>query len=236
MPSSFTGLVLFLALLTPGFVYTSARERQRPGQEYSTLRETAFVVTVSVISCTTTLFGYAGLRTLVNFDSPQLDRLFADSSSYANDHYAELFFWGTGLLLIATSLAFWVAQPLRPVAMFARSVGAALKLDSWTDWGKKQERQSIEHLSAWYVALNEFPELRKFVGLRLKDGTYIYGAVGHFNAQIDETEDRAIRLVPPLSIRTPSADELEEWDPHSVIIAAGEIKTMSIYYLDSDEG
>ena len=47
MPTTLTGLVLFVVLLLPGFAYVTGKERHTTGQRLSHFRETAAVVAAS---------------------------------------------------------------------------------------------------------------------------------------------------------------------------------------------
>ena len=72
-----------------------------------------------------------------------------------------------------------------------------------------------------------------YVGLRLRDGTYLDGPLRSFSSQIEDNDQRSIKLRKPVRIRVPSAveEELVPWDADAVIVSAAEIKMISINYL-----
>jgi len=55
-----------------------------------------------------------------------------------------------------------------------------------------------------------------------------------FNPQIEESDDRSLQLAGPVEIRTPTADRVELLDADALVIAASEIKTISVHYLPED--
>ena len=75
---------------------------------------------------------------------------------------------------------------------------------------------------------------RVFLGLRLKDGTYLYGPLSSSSTQVEENDERSIQLERPVRIRTSSdksdeADDLVVLEVDAVIVSASEIKTISVH-------
>ena len=72
-----------------------------------------------------------------------------------------------------------------------------------------------------------------YVGLRLRDETYLDGPLLSFSSQIEENDQRSIKLGRPVRISFPSATEAEllPWDVDAVIVSASEIKMISVNYL-----
>ena len=50
MPTTIGGLLLFVVLLTPGFVYLAIAETRLPRRQYTALRETGRIVSVSLLA------------------------------------------------------------------------------------------------------------------------------------------------------------------------------------------
>src|SRR4029453_14306244 len=111
MPTTLSGLLLFVALLSPGFCFLLRRERVVAGRRLSAFRETVAIVFASVV----TLGVAFGLFTLVHLllptHTPDVGRLVRTSGGYAKQEYAYLSLWAIGVLLSACLLAFAAAKP-----------------------------------------------------------------------------------------------------------------------------
>ena len=100
----------------------------------------------------------------------------------------------------------------------------------------RRSHSPIAPESGWGAAFNEKPDHLVYVGLRMRDGTYLDGPLLSFSSQIEENDARSIQIGRPVSVRTPSAGEedVRLWDVDVVIVAASEIKTISVNYLPTD--
>jgi len=89
--------------------------------------------------------------------------------------------------------------------------------------------------SSWYYALaDEVPKgKRTFVGLDLRDDTYISGYVDWFSTEIDEVADRDLTLVAavdaPLVFKREGISE--ELDAERMIVSARDIVRMYVSYV-----
>ncbi len=233
MPTTISSIFFFVAFLTPGFVYLTRTETRLPGRRYSPLRETATVLSTSLVTNTIVLAVFAALRSLRPGETPDVGAIVREPIAYLQSHYVEVWLWSVVLLVAAVGLAALLAVPP------AWSRKLASRIQVWPGpiveefIANRRSRAPIRPESGWVTAFNEHEDRMVFLGLRLKDGTYLDGPLRYFSSQIEESGGRDIQLGRPVRIRTPSADkdDLEPWDVDAVIVSAAEIKTISVNYL-----
>ena len=212
MPTTITGLLIFVALLTPGFVYASRVETRFPGQDYSGLREAASVVWVSLRVNGVVLAGFAALRWRWPALAPDLGALLSSPGAYWRDHYAEGVVVGVVLLVASVGLAALVAVP---------PAWTASVLEWWdvrpARWLReailRRRRNRIVQESGWGTAFLRYSNKQVYLGLRLRDGTYLYGALSSFDPTLKETGDRSLQLRGPIDIGHPRLRRLSSWPP-----------------------
>ena len=99
VPTTLSGLLLFVVLLLPGFAYIVGRERHITGQQFSPFRETAVVVAASVSSELVVLVVFAIVRTLLPSLTPNVGALVRDRGGYLRGngaqagHYGQVAIW-----------------------------------------------------------------------------------------------------------------------------------------------
>ena len=230
MPTTVSSLVVFVALLTPGFVYLARTESRLPGQQYTALRETAAVVSASLLANAVVLAMFSILRMLWPSVTPDVGSFVRAPDTYFRDHYAEVTLWSAGLLLGSVAIAAVAAVPPAWVEALLNRVDVwpAPTLRSAI---ARRQRAAIAPESGWGTAFYRYPDRCVHVGLRLVDGTYLYGRLLEFNPQIEENEDRSLQLMGPIEIRPPSAEDLTMLDADVMVVSASEIKTISVHYL-----
>ena len=74
MPTTLTGLLLFVVLLLPGFAYLVGKERHGTERRLSPFRETVAIVAASVTSELFVLTVFAGIRALWPSRAPDVVR------------------------------------------------------------------------------------------------------------------------------------------------------------------
>src|SRR5690348_12705691 len=104
MPTTLSGLFLFVVLLLPGFAYVVGRERHTSGQSFSAFRETAIVVAASVTIELVVVVLFAIIRVLVPSVTPDVGALVRDRGSYLRIHYALTAVWAVALLAVSVTL------------------------------------------------------------------------------------------------------------------------------------
>jgi len=209
LPTTVTGLLLFIALMLPGLAFVTVRERLGIEHRKSVLRETGAVVFCSVITELMVLGLFAAIRTLWPKHTPDVGRLVREGANYAQAHYAAIASWSVGLLavavLVAASSAKWLAT--RP--------------------------HHASTMSAWYLLFEGYEQAvtsQVFVGCVLDDGSFIQGRLASFNTRSDDVEDRDVVLVPPLLYRPPGDSETQDYSASAACISARRMVTMFVSY------
>ena len=90
MPTTFTGLVLFVVALLPGFAYLVGKERNGTERHASPFRETVAVIAASVVSEIAVLCIFAVVRSIWPTGTPDVGALVRSESAYLHDHYAAI--------------------------------------------------------------------------------------------------------------------------------------------------
>lgn len=216
MPTTFTGLLLFVVLLLPGFVYLVGKERAGTERRTSPFRETVSIVAASS----------AAELSVVVISSPawasimDVDRLLTDLPGYWHDHARLLALWFVGLLLAAIALAYAATRPA--LRHLVERIGG--------------EYPHPSAVSAWWMLFHQLdPSADKQVGCVLDDGSYIEGNLVSFNIDASDIADRDIILGEPVKYR-PAGDDIVHSHPASAVcISARQISIVFVTYLDPAE-
>ena len=234
MPTTIGSLLIFVAALTPGFVYLMRTETRLPGRRYTSVRESALIVSASLATSGVVFIVFWVVRGAFPTRTPDVGQFVRDPQAYFLDHYIEVTLWAMGSLIGAVCVASLAAVPPR----------WAVSLVSWINvWPGPQMQRYIENRlrrdpitpeSGWGFAFHQHPDRLVYVSLRLKDGSYLDGPLGMFSSQIEENDNRSIQIVRPVRIRTSTDDKAKAWDVDAVIVSASEIKTLSVNYIPKD--
>jgi hypothetical protein len=219
VPSSLTGLVLFVLLLAPGFVFAAQRERRTPRRRRSTFGETVLLGLTSFLCDVAALLVFAVLRTTIPDHTPDVGRLVREGRDYFDANFAYIAWWALGLLALACAFGFVLGRwPPRFAPIFAND---------------------ITFTSAWWDLFEQYPDSTVYVGCELNDGSYLGGELFTYNSDEEETADRELALSAPITYRAAETDEpVELEDVGAVSVSAGQIKFMTVSYLpvaDADE-
>lgn len=211
MPSSLTGLVLFVLLLAPGFTYAAQRERRAPRRQRSAFGETVLLGLTSFLCDVAALGVFAILRVALPDHTPDLGRLLRDGRTYFDANYAYIGWWALGLLALACAFGFVLGRwppPFTPV--FA---------------------DDIQFTSAWWDLFQQYPDSEVYVGCELEDGSYLGGALFTYNSDEDESENRELALSAPITYRPAGTNEETLIDDvGAVSVSARQIKFMTVTY------
>lgn len=101
MPSSFTGLVLFVLLLAPGFTFAAQRERRAPRRQRSAFGETVLLGLTSFLCDIAALLVFGALRATIPDHTPDVGMLVREGRTYFDANYAYITWWVVGLLALA---------------------------------------------------------------------------------------------------------------------------------------
>ena len=214
MPTTLTGLFLFVVLLLPGITYVVVRERSSPERRWSAFRETATVAAVSAIANTTALLLFAIIHQLLPDVTPSLGSFIERGSQYWEDEYSSIIGWGTGTLGFAVSLA----------------AGAAAAVRNQSPHPSK--------VSSWWILFDDYARryspngrrsgLRTTATCRLIDGAVYRGVVFDYNPAVEETGDRDLILGTP--VERYSDGQIEKLESQLVCISARQIAALEVEY------
>jgi hypothetical protein len=216
MPTSFTGLVLFVVLLLPGFAFLLTYRRTRPGQRLTALEETGAVVAASIVFDLALLGVFALIRTLLPGITPDVGELVKDASRYLETGYDVTILWSVGLLAGATGAAAWIGQ----------AAGRRV-----------QVKPSV--MSSWWLLFSHFnPGARVNVGCVLDDGSYVSGLLEDWSKVADETADRDLNLTTgqgiPLMYQGKDHAEPRIVNASTISVSARKIVSMFVSYLPAN--
>lgn len=210
IPSSVTGLVVFLASVGPGYVYVRVAERWRPYRERTVLREIAEIVVTGSLA---TFVGVVVALTAARATRllPDRDALVDGAGRYLVFHPGRI---GLALLIvIVTSYGLaWL------VARYTPGRGAEVFPDS--AWWGAFERQLPAHHGV--VATVE-----------LRDGRTLAGVVQAFTAEPTPVDDRELTLSAsahaPMVVRT-AEGQISQIDDQFVLLRGEEIRYIAGSY------
>src|SRR5580658_3780604 len=117
MPTTLTGLLVFVVLLLPGFAYLVGKERNGTERRASPFGETVAVVAASVTSEVVVLALFGIVRWLGPSVTPNAGALIRHPAAYlagtdtSHGHYAQVAIWLLGMLLLATVVAYGATWP-----------------------------------------------------------------------------------------------------------------------------
>jgi len=126
-------VLLFVALLAPGFVYLERRESRHAAIRYTALRETSLVVVTSLATLAVSLSLFGVLRLVLPDRTPDVGRYIRDGSAHAQDHYLEAVVWSAGILGFACVLAWLHAVPPERLAQIPGEKTAGGRLSAWVN-------------------------------------------------------------------------------------------------------
>lgn len=223
MPTTLTGLLLFVVLLLPGFAYLVGKERAGTERRSSPFRETVAIVAASVAAELVVLTITAPIWTR-HLD---ITRLVRDPDQYWKCAPGPLAAWAVAILLGATGLAYVTTWPV------VRALPARLLPQRLQDKFTYPHPSSV---SGWWLLFEYYEKDRpKHVGLVLDDGSFVSGTRLSFNNDASDSPDRDIILVAPLLYRPSGADEAKPYPASTVSVSARRIVTMFVSPVESTD-
>lgn len=211
MPTTLTGLILFVVLLLPGFAYLVGKERNGTERRVSPFRETVSIVSASV----TSELGAAAVTAIVWVPALDVRHALPDTDQWWRAHAWAIVAWSALILLVAT-LAAWLAT----TATVRRY------------WPGEYPHSST--VSGWWKLFKRWapPGSTVMVQCRLEDGSFITGMLGSFNPNADDIEDREIAMWAPLHFRPKGSSRSEELDLDVMTISARRIRWLGVKYFN----
>jgi hypothetical protein len=225
IPSSLTGLLLFVILLTPGFAYNSVRGRRRPYRQLTTLQETVIVVTASLAALIATAVVFALLRMWMPNHTPDVRSALFNTHTYLQAHYVRTAWWAAAFLAVSV-------------------LGAAVvAMIQETQWASRTPVLNMlaappdpSTQSGWWIVFR--PGLvaghEVHVGCTLDDGSYVSGRLRSYSQEAEDSADRDLVLRAPIKIRPRGATSAHQVENISwMTISARHIVTMTVTYVAS---
>lgn len=214
MPTDLVGVAFYVLLILPGVMFAISRERHRPRIKQSTFRETATAIFVSTAILATFGFFVAVASLLSPAAHTEVIRFLGDPGLYARDRFETFVIVGFVLLGLATWGAWWLGGKRADDLVFHRGA-------------EDPNRDS------WGYVFNRKPEARNFVGIRLKEGSWIQGFVDTYGNVGEEGMPKALTLIGAISIRPPGGT-LEAYEGEVIVVKDAEILYMTVTYMDGE--
>lgn len=214
MPTDLVGVAFYVLLILPGVMFAISRERHRPRFKQSTFRETATAIFVSTAIAASFGFMVAIASLLSPWVHTEVAHFLGDPALYARERYEAFVIVGFTLLGVATWAAWWLGSKRADDLIFSRRV-------------EDPNRDS------WGYVFNRKPEARNFVGVRMKEGTWIQGFVDTYGNVGEEGMPKALTLIGAISIRPPGG-QLEAYEGEVIVVKDAEILYMTVTYMDGE--
>lgn len=209
MPNTVAGLLVFVALLLPGFAFIMILRRSRPQQRTSVFQETAVIACASAIADLLALGVFALIRMIGPDWTPDVGALIRTPGDYLGAQYGPVFAWSVGLLFLACGSAALAGSIL----------------------GRRSTHPST--MSSWWILFDHWdPGAVRHIECVLDDGSYVAGLLGNWNTLGQDSPDRDLILAAPITYRPTGTTEGVLHPASTVSISARHIVTMFVTYLD----
>jgi Family of unknown function (DUF6338) len=231
MPTTLTGLLLFVVLLLPGFAYLVGKERHGTERKASPFRETVAIIAASVSSEIFVLALLGVARWWWPSGTPDVGQLIRNPGSYLAGteampaQYGKVGLWGLAILVAAMIVAYAATMPS------VRRAASKLKLPLIAPYPHDST------VSGWWILFEKWKGGRPIeVGCVLDDGSYVSGSLASFNTSADDMPERDLILRAPILYRPPGAREpIPHEAARAVSITASRIVTLFVGYLEAPE-
>jgi hypothetical protein len=197
VPTNLVSLVLFVVLLAPGLVSITWRSF-RPTRKPTVLGELAGLVFRSLICDVLALGVFAWIHVVWPQWTPDVGALIRTQtlSAYIRENFALVAWWSLGLLVLACLFAYVGAQIWAKVTTGRGRFFEIFK--------KLIPGEVVAYQPAWWELFSTtLTDHLIYVGCVLDDDTYLAGYLLSYNPDPDETGDRELTLVRPLTRRYP---------------------------------
>lgn len=196
IPSSLTGVLAFLLILGPGYVFVRRIEVLEALYRVSPFRETVSIVFASLSCNLGALLLFGIVRIVFPSITPDIGALVRQGQSYWAADYGRINAYGLVVYGVALAIAFVASHPKVRGAGFwdnklIRGIVGAPVLDS---------------RSAWSRLFGVADDTIVRVACEFDDGSWVDGWVYDWNAQPEEDADRSIVLHAPIRARASGAD------------------------------
>ncbi len=212
MPATVLSLAIAGLVVLPGLSYLAGRESQYPTQKIRGFRETATIVFAGIVSVVIGLIAFAIVRASIPTHTPDIGALLRMPESYVREHLPYVSGWALAILAFS-------------------SLGSFL-------FGKFSPRlpSNISVESAWWSAFESIPDSDKvqvYIDCYLIDDSILSGYLYSYSVDIEETMDREICLVAPVTYKASKSSLAEELEDAGIVtVSASRIKFVSVTYFN----
>jgi hypothetical protein len=218
LPDTLTSLVLFVAMLVPGYAHRTARSRRTPLSPSSQLSETLALLTASLASLTVATAAHEAMRWWHPEWFVNTRELVLNTEAYVATNLGGVVLTFLGVLTVATALAGWVGST------------------GFTVPGLSSPQ--VADISAWWRVFEIDVPAKCWaeVGCTLRDDRgFVSGRLAWFSSDTDEHGDRSLALAPPL-MWTKEDKQLLLPESGRVVVSAADIVVMEVRYRHDEEG
>lgn len=209
MPTTLTGLLLFVVLLLPGFAFLWIYTFDRPARRLTVLQETGAVVVVSVICNLITLGLAAAASVIAPLLRIDIGHLITDPDGYLKSGYPAVAAW------------------------FIVSLATACALAAIAGFLARKKPVHPSHASSWWTLFDTWhPDTVRYIQCELDNGTSVAGVLGDWNTMPDDSPDRDLILNAPITFRPAPDAEYQHHPVSSVCVSARRIVAMFVNYSD----
>lgn len=218
MPATVGGLIIFITLLVPGFVFQRKRSHDRPAVEETALQEVLTILFAGLVLDIVALAVFGGLWWALPHRTLDPSQLLLNPTPYAAAHLAEVFAWAMGWLVIATASGYVAASRRVQTVVLRLSRGSV---------------SAEPHASAWWMLFEEYPANPVHVGCHLTDGGYLGGRLHSYSRLGKESGDRELTLRDDITYVRPgdAAEPRLLRDVGAVSVSARNIQFLTVTYL-----
>lgn len=210
LPSTLLGLLLFLASVSPGYIYLRTYERRSFRDARTGLREVAEIVTVGALATTVASFVMLTVGQLTTAFLPLSGLL--EGSRYLREHPWQVIASAGSVLGLSLQGCALVGSKLG-----GRAGGPTARTTMGTVWGSAL-RQPVG-----------FGERRPFATIETTNDTHIDGFILSVSHAIDPAQ-REIALRAPIGLSLPGGVQ-QRLDAHIVIVPGTMIRTVSVRWM-----
>jgi uncharacterized membrane protein YidH (DUF202 family) len=223
IPTTLSGLILFLIFLIPGFAFALNRERHRPTRKLSAFRETALTVFTSAVALAIGLMLAIVVACFDPWVRENLMLAVRDPTVFSQDHPFRSSIAVLLFLVGATVVSLFVGS-----SRFQRLIHWLRR--KWSSLRRQEPGEYTDPMgSSWWVAFTTRPDLDKILSIQLTDGTWVGGTLLSWSRQAEEDSNRDLTLQGPIFVRSAAARKATEIpDAGSLVISAGQIAFMTV--------
>ena len=196
MAASVLAVALLGLIASPGLVYREARQRRYPSSERRGGVENSLTLLVGAAATFVSLWLFAAIRGLAPNHTPDVGKLLREPADYIRDQLPYLAVWAAASYVMALGLALCAGMVMPNRTSGIRDVSSWWLIFGDDDRPTLQRRRSSRRRRD---EADVRSPVRQYVGCDLVDGSYLGGYIYAYSTEVEESLDRDIVLVAPIS-------------------------------------